>query len=81
VALARVRVEHQTLRRLPASGDILFTIRIHLDPLAALARRPDRAELASSFADQLEALTQEQAAYKGIAADRANLAAAIRGLA
>lgn len=80
-ALARVRVERQTLRRLPASGDILFTIRIHLDPLAALARRPDRAELASSFADQVEALTQEQAAYKGIAGDRANLTAAIRGLA
>ena len=33
-AAAFIRVERQTLRKLPASGDILFTIRIYLDPLA-----------------------------------------------
>ncbi len=35
-ASAFIRVERQTLRKLPKSGDILFTIRIHLDPLAVL---------------------------------------------
>ena len=49
-AHAFIRVERQTLRKLPSSRDILFTIRIHLDPLAVLARHPDRATLASSFA-------------------------------
>ena len=52
-AHAFIRVERQTLRKLPLSRDILFTIRIHLDPLAVLARHPDRASLATSFAAQL----------------------------
>ncbi len=37
---AFIRVERQTLRRLPASGDILFTIRIHLDRCACCKRIP-----------------------------------------
>ena len=49
-AHAFIRVERQTLRRLPVSRDILFTIRIHLDPLAVLARHPDRATLCRIFA-------------------------------
>jgi len=47
-AHAFIRVERQTLRKLPSSRDILFTIRIHLDPLAVLDRHPDRATLALS---------------------------------
>ena len=38
-----VRSERQTLRRLPRSGAVLFTIRVQLAPLAALAARPDLA--------------------------------------
>ena len=38
------------------SGDILFTIRIYLDPLSVLARHPDRRQLAASFAAQLSAI-------------------------
>ena len=38
-----LRHKRQTLRRLPASGDILFTIRIYVQPLAALAGQPRRA--------------------------------------
>lgn len=79
-ARAFARVERQTLRKLPRSGDILFTIRIHLDPIAELARHPDRKVLSRSFADQLEALDDDQLAYKGLAADRDRLAAAIRAL-
>ena len=32
----RLRVEHQTLRRLPRSGAVVFTIRVYLTPLAEL---------------------------------------------
>lgn len=72
-AHAFIRVERQTLRKLPSSRDILFTIRIHLDPLAVLARHPDRATLATSFAAQLEALDLDQLDYKGLTSDRDRL--------
>ncbi|TJV26334.1 MAG: DUF3445 domain-containing protein [Mesorhizobium sp.] len=72
-AHAFIRVERQTLRKLPVSRDILFTICIHLDPLAVLARHPDRAKLAVSFAAQLEALDLAQLDYKGLTADRDRL--------
>lgn len=70
---AFIRVERQTLRKLPTSGDILFTIRIYLDPLAVLARHPDRAQLAASFAEQLQGLDARQVDYKGLSADRGRL--------
>jgi hypothetical protein len=78
---AFIRVERQTLRKLPLTGDILFTIRIHLDPLALLAKRPDRVALAVSFADQLLALDADQLDYKGMTADRDRLVEALRKIA
>ncbi|RRI07856.1 DUF3445 domain-containing protein [Mesorhizobium tamadayense] len=78
---AFIRVERQTLRKLPFSRDILFTIRIHLDPLAVLARHPDRATLAASFAEQLNALDPAQLDYKGLTADRDRLVAFLHGVA
>ncbi|UVK47269.1 DUF3445 domain-containing protein [Mesorhizobium sp. AR07] len=80
-AHAFIRVERQTLRKLPASGDILFTIRIHLDPLAVLARHPDRATLAVSFVAQLEALDLAQLDYKGLTSDRDRLIAVLNHMA
>ncbi len=80
-ARAFIRVERQTLRKLPKSGDILFTIRIHLDPMGLLRGRPDRAALAESFAEQLLALDSEQLDYKGLTADRDRLVEALRGIA
>lgn len=77
-ARAFIRVERQTLRKLPASGDILFTIRIHMDPIALIRSRPDRETLAASFADQLLALDPEQLDYKGMTADRDRLVEALR---
>ncbi|TCL69711.1 DUF3445 domain-containing protein [Rhizobium sp. BK251] len=74
------RVERQTLRKLPRSGDILFTIRIYVDPIAVLARHPRAASLASSFAAQLDALDEDQAAYKGLTLQRAELARQLRAL-
>lgn len=78
---AFIRVERQTLRKLPVSRDVLFTIRIHLDPLAVLARHPDRARLAASFAAQLTALDTAQLDYKGLTADRDRLAAYLQRMA
>jgi hypothetical protein len=69
-----LRVERQTLRKLPVSGDILFTIRIYVDPLAALERHPERARIAGALAAQLNELSDEQVAYKGLAVERARLA-------
>jgi hypothetical protein len=78
---AFIRVERQTLRRLLASGDILFTIRIHLDPMPALRAHPDRARIAASFAAQLAALGRPELDYKGLAADRDRLVAALEAIA
>jgi hypothetical protein len=38
-----LRSERQTLRSLPETGAILFTIRVQCAPIAVLAHRPDRA--------------------------------------
>jgi hypothetical protein len=80
-ANAFIRVERQTLRRLPRCGDILFTIRIHLDPMTMLERHPQRASLAASFAEQLAALETTQIDYKGLSADRDRLVARLRAMA
>jgi hypothetical protein len=80
-AHAFIRVERQTLRKLSTSRDILFTIRIHLDPLAVLARHPDRATLAVSFAAQLEALDLDQLDYKGLTSDRDRLISVLNHMA
>ncbi|MEO4001616.1 DUF3445 domain-containing protein [Mesorhizobium sp. CAU 1732] len=81
VAAAFIRVERQTLRKLPVSGDILFTIRIFVDPMRRLASHPDGTKLAHSFADQLDLLDHNQLAYKGLVADRDGLAERLRALA
>lgn len=81
IATTFIRVERQTLRKLLVSGDILFTIRICLDPLAVLAHHPDRMRIAGSFAEQLDGLDAHQLAYKNLAADRDALAARLRTLA
>lgn len=80
-AHAFIRVERQTLRKLPVSRDILFTIRIHLDPLAVLERHPGRAALAVSFAAQLEALDLAQLDYKGLTSDRDRLVSVLNHMA
>ncbi len=54
------RMERQTFRRLEASGRVLFTIRVHVHPLARLA--PQAARLAAA----IRALPEATKAYKGI---------------
>jgi hypothetical protein len=56
-----LRVERQTLRRLPRTGGALFTIRVWLAPLASLADDPARL---AAFAAAWRAATPELRAYK-----------------
>lgn len=78
---AHIRVERQTLRRLSQSGDILFTVRVHVDPATAFAQHPRGPELARALQDQLAALNPAQLAYKGIVEARERLLAALATLA
>lgn len=73
-----IRVERQTLRKLPVSGDILFTIRIHLDPISVLRSHHAGPELALGLEKQLTALNADQLAYKGLADGRERIAAWLR---
>jgi len=61
-----LRVERQTLTKLPVSGDILFTIRIHVDPVSAIGSHPESARLAAGLAASLRRLGAEEAAYKSL---------------
>ena len=60
-----IRCERQTLRRLPQTGGLLFTIRIHLTPLRALAADP---EAVAVFARAWAAAPEDFRRYKGLAA-------------
>jgi hypothetical protein len=78
---AFVRVERQTLRRMPGSADILFTIKVLVDPVSGFARHPDGARLAAGLRDQLLALDPDQLAYKALTGHRDGLAARLAALA
>lgn len=57
-----LRSERQTLRRLPTSGAVVFTIRTQQAPLAVVAARPElRARMAAAVASWSDALV----AYRG----------------
>ena len=65
-----LRVERQTLRRLPETGAVLFGIRVHVYPLAVAVR--DTAA-ASRLAAALRALPADLARYKSLLTFRAAL--------
>jgi hypothetical protein len=58
-----LRVERQTLRRLPESGDVLFTIRTHIRPLGQIAAD---AEAARRLAAAVAALPPDIRAYRSM---------------
>ena len=72
-----IRIERQTLRKLPATGFILFTIKVLLDPLAALGRHPEGPALARGLKARLQQLDAAQLAYKGLVELRDILVAAL----
>jgi len=70
-----VRVERQTIRRLPATGAVLFTIRIWRHPLAALDADPARR---AAFAAAWRGADPDFRAYKRLAAYDALVEAYLR---
>jgi hypothetical protein len=59
-----LRVERQTLRRLPVTGAVVFTIRTHLNPI--LDAIPT-AETTRLLLQTLELLPADVATYRGMA--------------
>jgi dimethylamine monooxygenase subunit A len=76
-----IRVERQVLRRLPRTGDIVFSIRIYSDPLASIRSLPNAADVARALIARLEGFTPEQLSYKGMAGKKAALVAYLSELA
>ncbi|MGK0485779.1 MAG: hypothetical protein ACJAYI_001288, partial [Myxococcota bacterium] len=70
-----LRVEHQTLQRLPATGAILFGIRIHRTRLDAVAEMPDAARTLLASIDTMDADMQ---LYKSLALVRGAATAYLR---
>lgn len=65
-----LRVEYQTLRRLPATQHILFTVATHTDPLPALLR--SNPKVAAALLARVESFSQSMCEYKGIAPEVRN---------
>lgn len=72
-----LRSERQTLRRLPESGAVLFTIRTQQVPLAGVAGRPD---LAVAMAAVVEAWPDRLVRYRGATHWRGPVVAWLRSL-
>lgn len=75
-----LRVERQTLTKLMTSGDILFTIRIYVDPFEALEQREDKASIAKGFIKLLNMMNAEELAYKGLDEGRERLVTKLQKL-
>ncbi|HVB80443.1 MAG TPA: DUF3445 domain-containing protein [Candidatus Binataceae bacterium] len=58
-----IRSERQSLRRLPRSGDVLFTIRTYIRPLSVLEGLPS---VARGLAQALDKLPPEMRGYKNL---------------
>lgn len=58
-----LRLERQTLRRLPATGAVLFTIRTYVRPIADFRARP---AVARDLAGAIRAMPPETVAYKSL---------------
>ncbi len=58
-----LRVERQTVRRLPLTEAVLFGVRVHVYPLDRVIDRPDRAE---TLANAVRALPAEIGHYKSL---------------
>ena len=67
-----MRVERQTLRKLPQTGAIAFTIRIYADPLSAVLKHPERRQIAEAMIAQLEGLSPGERRYKSMRDDDVN---------
>lgn len=75
-----LRVERQTLRKLPETGAMAFAIRISTESLDQLASRPNAPAIAAALIDQVRALTPEQLDYKGLTLEKDRLLARLAEL-
>jgi hypothetical protein len=71
-----LRVERQTLRRLPETGAVLFGIRVHVYPLDSVIDSSDRA---ATLAEAVRALPAEVQHYKSLLPFREALLAWLEG--
>jgi len=60
--MLRLRAERQTLRRLPKSGAVVFTIRTYIVPMEAVANEPGVPE---RLASAIKGWSKDVAEYKG----------------
>ena len=58
-----IRMERQTLRRLPRTQDVLFTIRVHIRPLQQLQSHPERA---ATLASAIRGMPEPLRLYKSL---------------
>lgn len=58
-----IRMERQTLRRLPRTQDVLFTIRVHIRPLHQLQSYPERA---ATLASAIRGMPEPLRLYKSL---------------
>ena len=59
-----LRLENQTLRKLPQTGFVLFTIRTHIEPLSRWKHTPNALD---DLAKMLSNMSRESQSYKGAA--------------
>jgi len=71
-----LRVERETLRRFPATGCVLFTIRTYVTPIPEVS---SDSEVARRLADALRALPNDVRGYKDVRSTADRLIAALRG--
>ena len=57
-----LRLENQTLRKLPQTGFVLFTIRTHIEPVSRWKHTPDAID---DLAKMLKDMSSESQSYKG----------------
>jgi hypothetical protein len=73
-----LRSERQTLRRLPATGAVLFTIRVQQTPFSSLRERPD---VVAAFAARIRAQPDELVRMNGLIVYREEVLAWLDGAA
>ncbi len=76
-----LRREFQTLTRLPVSMDILFTIKILIEPLVIIEKQDNPGKIAATLLKQIDAMTAEQRRYKGFGGDWRDVEKYLRSMA
>ncbi|CAB9528469.1 Protein of unknown function (DUF3445) [Seminavis robusta] len=61
-----LKVEYQTIRRLPKSGYLLFTVKTMADPMSSLEQTP---KAAACLAKSIRGMSSTMRVYKGIQND------------